>query len=283
MYLIQHKVYNDYRAINKADEYQLRYYPQYKLIKKPLEIANILKGNFNSARRGGQYNPNLPSVTQLIGELYPVDFRSESGLLRWLNNRTKTDQVKTNATKNTACEKGTALHEVLEKHLIDKGEITGECLSSYTDSDEILETLENFRAKEAGRIKSIKTEFFLQTSYCQGTVDLLCEYDGVLTLADWKTTSKKNKSTLKGVFSTPSSLGQYKRQLALYTIMMDDCGVLTPEQIGALEYKIFQFHFVRKDYKVFSIPRAEIQSLEKEIIKVISWYDKHLGMLGEKA
>lgn len=285
MYLVKHKYFDEYKTVKKPDLWRMKQFPNFIVIKDEEEVSRILKENFTSKDRGEPYNPDLPSATQIIGELFPIDFSKEYGLIRWMNDKNVVDSKSQKKSSNKAMDKGTALHKVLERYLIDKS-VIGDDFEPYLESSsedkisesdrEILETLETFKINEAGKIEKIKTEFFLETSYCQGTVDLICNYEGKLTLGDWKTTSKQDKKTGRPRFYYKSDISQYLRQLSLYTIMLQDEGILTLDEIKNLEYRIFQFHFLLKDYKVFEIPRDQIFALEKDIVKVLGWYQKHL-------
>lgn len=276
MYLVKLKDFDQYRTVRKSEAWKMKAFPNFKVIYNKEETKTILKEKFNSSSRGGDYNPDLPSVTQIVGDLYPIDFAKEYGLLKWFNNKTVVSHKEAKSNSKTACEKGTELHRVLEDCLIETGGIPAEGFGKYTQDKEILETLETFKNDQAGKIVKVHTELFIQTGYCQGTVDLLCEYEGRFTLADWKTTSKKNKSTGKGVFYSKSGLGQYLRQLSLYTIMLEDSGILSSKDILNMDYKIFQFHFLRKDYKLFEIEPEEVRSLESSILKVLGWYQENI-------
>lgn len=272
---MRHKTYGEIKSIGKEDEYHLSQYWLFEVIKDPYEIRDILDEKYSSKNREEPYDKNTPSVTNITDSLYPINWEDSERLIYWLNYKTKEQHLATASKSEKSLARGTSLHKMLELYLKDNHGIGDKSFAEYiydpviTDEDLMIKTLERFRDAQKGKFKPIAIEKFIKLPYIQGTVDLLCEYDGRLTLCDWKTAADKYSDKIK--------IKKYYRQLYQYGEMMCEDGVLTKKELENLDYKIFQFNFSTARYKMFVPTKEEIYSEAAGVQEVISWYHNMKG------
>ena len=132
--LIKNKITGEYNTIYKRDvqEFKNLYnffksdpkLPEnstpdfnFEIIEDLGEIKKILEDKFTSKGRGGEYNENAPSCTNIAYNLFPMFINSDKFLLRWKNNTPLKEQE---GDKEHILQKGTWCHKILELWVTDK-------------------------------------------------------------------------------------------------------------------------------------------------------------------
>ena len=132
--LIKNKITGEYNTIYKRDvqEFKNLYnffksdpkLPEnstpdfnFEIIEDLGEIKKILEDKFTSKGRGGEYNENAPSCTNIAYNLFPMFISSDKFLLRWKNNTPLKEQE---GDKEHILQKGTWCHKILELWVTDK-------------------------------------------------------------------------------------------------------------------------------------------------------------------
>ncbi len=268
LYMMKHKVTGEIKTLWKKDAARVKKFSNFELIQDQDEIKAILDDKYTSKHRGEGYDKNLPSVTVITNSLYPVDFYKEHNLIAWLDRQDTEGHKDHKQVQNVAFGKGTDLHAVLENYLKDNGKICNVSFKKYTDNKNFLNCLERFHIDERNIFECEHSEIFLKTPYIQGTIDCLGYYEDVPALIDFKTTSSK------WGFASKDKLIPYYRQLCMYSMMLEECGIMTRRELEKLRYIIFQWHLVKEDYRRFEIEQENIFACKTNILKVLNWYHK---------
>lgn len=189
---------------------------------------------------------DIPAITQLNeatgrrystpeGKLYPsvtsvLAVEANPFLDAW---RARVGEEAANKISKIATVRGSRVHEACENYLQGK---TTEWGIAESDAEElfaalipVLESVEVVHAMET-RMWSDKLEV-------AGTVDLICEIDGELTIVDYKTSSR---------YKRKEDIPNYFHQMASYAVMFyERTGVVVPNmmvamtvpEVGLLTYK----------------------------------------------
>lgn len=81
------------------------------------KIKEVLDTEFTSKDRGEEYNENLPSVTKVAVQLFPLNINSDKFLIRFWND---TPLLEQEGDKNIILSKGTFTHYILEQFVCDR-------------------------------------------------------------------------------------------------------------------------------------------------------------------
>ena len=144
---------------------------------------------------GNQY----PSITTVLSIL------SEESIAAW---RAKVGEEEANRVSRQASGRGTLVHEIVEKYL--KNESTSDFLPH------ILQSLENLRPildQRVGKILGLEAPLYSRHLGLAGRVDCIAEFDGVLSIIDFKT-SRRPK--------TKDKIPNYFAQMAGYAVMFEE-------------------------------------------------------------
>ena len=109
-------LYNFFKSDPKLPENSVPDF-NFEIIEDLSEIKKILEDKFTSKGRGGEYNENLPSCTNVAYTLFPMFINSDKFLLRWKNNTPLKEQE---GDKEHILQKGTWCHKILELWITDK-------------------------------------------------------------------------------------------------------------------------------------------------------------------
>lgn len=117
-----------------------------------------------------------------------------------------------------AAERGTTCHEILARYLRDENESV-----EYPEEYEpYVEAIRLFLSEHTIRPYAVETPVYSRKYGYAGTPDLLCEFDGTLTLIDYKFVSQIAKTRVKA-------------QLNAYCKAYEESGVY-PEQLLAVQF-----------------------------------------------
>mgnify|MGYP003607624989 CR=1 FL=1 len=126
-----------------------------------------------------------PSVTNVCSIL------SEDSIKQW---RRRVGEKEANRISSTASSRGTRIHNLCEQYLLGNN-------ADIEDNDvEVFSTLMPHLDK-IDNIHCMETYLHSNKLQVAGAVDLICEYDGVLSVVDWKTSGKlKQKEWINNYF-----------------------------------------------------------------------------------
>lgn len=142
-----------------------------------LLVENAVSGRTYVTPSGGRY----PSITTVLGIL------SEESIRKW---RERVGAEEANRISRKAASRGTNLHTIVEKYINnEEGFLDGKALhviEMFNSIKPILdERVDNIHLQE----KTLYSDYF----QIAGRVDCIAEIDGVLTVIDYKTSSRQKK------------------------------------------------------------------------------------------
>ena len=207
---------------------------------------NIPKINQINSETGRKYSTPegkyYPSVTTVLS------FQEKPELIAW---RKRVGDAEANRISRIASTKGSKVHLACENYLEGKetewGIAESDAREAFQAFIPVLEKVTTVHAMET-RMWSDKLEV-------AGTVDLIAEVDGELTILDWKTSSR---------YKRKEDIPDYFKQMATYSVMFyERTGVAIPNmtiqmtvpEIGLLTFKekvkdwVPEFIKVRKAFK----------------------------------
>lgn len=164
----------------------------------PYEIPKLNRIDSDSGRLyevpGGE---KYPSVTSVVGIL------NKESILQW---RQEVGEKEANRVSSAASKRGTKMHSLCENYL--NNEVVSESEPNYTLFDSIRPFLNNIN-----NIRCLETQLYSDYLKVAGTVDCIGDYDGKLSVIDFKSSSKvKNWEYIHGYFL----------QTAAYAVMFEE-------------------------------------------------------------
>lgn len=164
----------------------------------PYEIPKLNRIDSNSGRLyevpGGE---KYPSVTSVVGIL------NKESILQW---RQEVGEKEANRVSAAASKRGTKMHSLCENYL--NNEVVSESEPNYTLFDSIRPFLNNIN-----NIRCLETQLYSDYLKVAGTVDCIGDYDGKLSVIDFKSSSKVKKwEYIHGYFL----------QTAAYAVMFEE-------------------------------------------------------------
>ena len=140
-----------------------------------------------------------PSVTTVLSIL------NEEKIAAW---RAKVGEEKANQIGTQAANRGTAVHNIIEKYL--HGEDTTDFMPHVQQS---LQNLKPLIDKHVTKVFATECPLYSDHLKLAGTCDAIVEWDGVPTIVDWKTSRRPKKKT---------DIPNYFCQLAAYAVMWEE-------------------------------------------------------------
>ena len=144
---------------------------------------------------------DLPSITTVLSIL------SRAGIAAW---RKRVGEEEANRISRIASARGTKVHEIIEKYINNdenfKDGYTPDIISSFLDLKPILDD-------RIGRVFAQEAPLYSNHLGVAGRVDCVAEFDGKLSIIDFKTSRKKKY---------PSMIKNYFMQESAYAIMWEE-------------------------------------------------------------
>ena len=174
------------------------------LIDPSIKLPRAKQINTPSGRRYQTPDGNVyPSITTLLGD-QPEKKRA---IAEW---RARVGEEEANKISRQAANRGTDLHNLMEKYI----------LGDEIDAKKIMpSTLARFRLvqkcidENLQLVYASETPMFSDILRIAGTADLICEWDGEVTVIDFKTSRKRK---------TPDMITDYFLQATAYSIMFEE-------------------------------------------------------------
>lgn len=144
---------------------------------------------------------DLPSITTCLSIL------SRDGIAAW---RKRVGEEEANRISRVASTRGTKVHEIIEKYIDNKEDYkdgyTPDIIQSLNDVRDILDN-------RIGTVFAQEAPLYSNHLGVAGRVDCVAEFDGALSIIDFKTSRKKK---------FPSMIKQYFMQESAYSIMWEE-------------------------------------------------------------
>lgn len=264
---------------------------RWKVVEDLDRVKYTLDTNYSSNNRTEQYEVGLPSTTVICDILFPVNLKEEIYKLSWLNN-VAVDVYKEKEQYNLQSMRfGTYIHKILELYLTDKRKYYNRNIDSliqkartdeevlrafpdFNDNRIEIETiardvLDKFLKDELCKYECVSSEQFFNSGRLQGSVDFVGMHNNTLYINDFKTT-RATYPTGTRKFGTPSQMSSYHRQLCSYWNELTNADLIP--KTNNVAFKIFQFHLLSNEYKIFKVEKNMITKWNDEINIVLDWY-----------
>ena len=145
----------------------------------------------------------LKSVTTILGERL-----DKTGLLEW---RKRVGEEEANRISTQAARRGTAIHNMAEKYLLNE-DMDPILLKEMPINVETFCGIKYVLDDHVDNIYGIELPLYSKTLGCAGRTDLVAEYDGVLSIIDFKTSRKPKKMEY---------IENYLLQATVYSMMFE--------------------------------------------------------------
>ena len=169
-----------------------------------IDLPRAKQINTPNGRRYQTPDGNVyPSITTLLGD----QPEKKKSIAEW---RARVGEEEANKISRQAASRGTDLHNLMEKYI----------LGDEIDAKKIMpSTLARFRIvqkcidKNLQLVYASETPMFSDILRIAGTADLICEWDGKVTVIDFKTSRKRK---------TADMITDYFMQATAYSIMFEE-------------------------------------------------------------
>lgn len=161
----------------------------------PVELTEMTAVTTDKGRRyRTPEGINLPSITTVLSIL------SRDSIAAW---RKRVGEAEANRISHRASTRGTKVHEIIEKYIDNKEDYkdgyTPDIVSSFLDVKSILDD-------RIGRVYAQEAPLYSNHLGVAGRVDCVAEFDGKLSIIDFKTSLKpKRKDWVKNYFMQESA------------------------------------------------------------------------------
>ena len=151
----------------------------------------------------------LPDGTELKSVTTVINEKSDKKHLdRW---KKKVGEVKAEQVKKTACKRGTAVHTLAERYLLNQEDYLKGSMPSNAFTFSAIKDILN---THVDNLRGVELPLYSRSLKCAGTTDLVAEYNGKLSIIDFKTSLRPKKiEWIENYFiqSTVYSLMFYER------------------------------------------------------------------------
>ena len=172
---------------------------QFDSLKYKLTQVNAETGRTYLTPEGNSY----PSITTVLSNY------NKQALMEWRN---RVGEEEANRISKKASNRGTKVHDTIEKYLLN--ELTSMKLNALMpDLKEMFNKIRPYLDKHVGTIYGIEQPLYSDVLKISGTCDCIGEWDGVLSIIDWKTSNYKKEE---------SYIGNYFMQTSGYAEMFEE-------------------------------------------------------------
>ncbi len=161
-----------------------------------------VEGKRHYVREDGSECAPYPSVTTITSSCKKL----QAGLAAWKRRVGKAEAQKISKQAST---RGTSVHQLIEDYcqgIETEGKVMPNAYDMYT-------RLRDVADKSIDNIKVIEGSMYSDHLRTAGTVDMIAEFNGVLSVIDWKTSSRRK---------TRSKIYNYFKQEAAYAVMYEE-------------------------------------------------------------
>jgi hypothetical protein len=146
---------------------------------------------------------SYPSITTILGSY------NKKAIYEW---RQRVGDEEANRVAAKASRRGTKLHNAVEKYLLNEVSET-QYRMMMPDLKEMFTSIKDTLDSKVGKIYGIEQRLYSDRLEVSGTCDCIAEWDGTLSIVDWKT-SNRNKEK--------ESIENYFMQAAAYAEMFEE-------------------------------------------------------------
>ena len=174
----------------------------FQFVGPPVEIEPLKRKNMNGSRHyivGDSYYPSVTSVTGNIPG-------KQEGLAKW---RKRVGKKEADRISNTASTRGTNMHSICESYLM--GEDYR--LKSSPDALEMFGYIKGILDSNITNIFGLEERIYSHHLKLAGTVDCVAEWDGTLSIVDFKSSIRPKKIEW---------IENYFMQACAYSIMWEE-------------------------------------------------------------
>ena len=144
----------------------------------PVEIGKLVQvnspgGRYYETPSGARY-PSVTSITKL---------HNQESIQAW---KEKVGEVEAGKISRRALARGNKIHSLAEKYLLNEGDLSDDF--SRADFGQMIPYLDKIN-----NIRCLETQLYSDHLQTAGTVDCIGEYDGKLSVIDFKTSAKLKK------------------------------------------------------------------------------------------
>ena len=144
-------------------------------------IGDVKQKNISGKRLYETPDGNFPSITTVLSSL------SKASIQEW-RNRVGAEEA--NRISTQASRRGTKTHSIIEDYLQNKQDY----LSGHMpDSIELFKSVQSILDIHVDNIYGIEVALWSKDLGVAGRCDCIAEYDGELSILDWKTSSKPKR------------------------------------------------------------------------------------------
>lgn len=143
----------------------------------------------------------LKSVTTILGEKL-----DKTALLEW---RKKVGEAEANRISTQAARRGTSIHKLAERYVLNEENIYRDEMPVNVDT---FKTIKQALDDHVDNIMGIELPLYSKALGCAGRTDLVAEYDGKLSIIDFKTSLKLKR---------PEWIESYFLQSTVYSMMFE--------------------------------------------------------------
>lgn len=172
------------------------------LVELPKIKRVTVDGKRHYVREDGEVYMPYPSVTTVTSSCKKL----QAGLAQW---RRKVGKETAQKISTQASQRGTSVHQLIEDYCQNK-ETEGTVMPNAREMFTRLRDVANEHIDNIRVIEGLMYSDHLRTA---GTVDMIAEFDGVLSVIDWKTAARRK---------TRSKIYNYFKQEAAYAVMFEE-------------------------------------------------------------
>lgn len=203
-----------------------------------IEQINTPKGRFYRTPEGRLY----PSVTTIIGVI------GKKAIDTWRN---EVGEQEANRISLLASSHGTRFHDLMERTL-KEGVQTLEPMNEFKG---VYGKILKNGFPHISNVRCVEERLYSDALECAGTVDLVCEWDGIKSICDWKTTSHTK---------FPKDVIGYWLQTAAYAQMMEERFGYCPQQLVLLfNESDWEFYFYKQPVEPWMKKFRELRAAYK--------------------
>ena len=149
---------------------------------KSLEIiGDITRKNISGKRLYETPDGNFPSITTVLSSL------SKASIQEWRN---RVGEAEANKISTQASRRGTKTHKIIEDYLQNKQDYLS---GHFPDNIELFKSVQSILDIHVDNIYGIEVALWSKDLGVAGRCDCIAEYDGELSILDWKTSSKPKR------------------------------------------------------------------------------------------
>ena len=165
------------------------------------DLQKLPRRNVNGSRvyetPDGSY---YPSVTTITGQM------NKKAINEW---RARVGEKVANQITKQASARGTSIHKLCEHYILG----TMDDVKIMPSNKEMFSSMANHLAKTIGKVYAVEGFLYSDFLRAAGQVDMIAEYNGVLSVVDFKTSKKKKN---------PDWIENYFVQEAAYSFMFEE-------------------------------------------------------------